>query len=381
MESGVISEENLSGILRAISQRRRNGTLEITYPDHTLSVLFMKGRVVEVLDSRSAPWLEVFQLFAGAGWVEADDNLQIGSYGELFRQLNERAPQRAISEQFFRFVIQHRILDRLYALDFRAGAYYTFRVQMVEFDRDFAPSISPGQLLLDFVSLKSDNEKFESTFTSDSYLTLGTEVPAGLTDEEQSIVRAIGRDGLAFSNVAPRSMVSRFHLQEALLAMKEKGIVISSAGVKTPSVEAPAKTDARQIRASAQTEQRKSAAPLQPDSLAELLDSSLDQVIAAAEAELDSDLDSEPEPAGVAEPQSLSEELTLFNDESSALPEKSAPEESLQPGPASSGPFDLLVTSNRLLQNKAIPDLVVGVILLAALAGPALRWILAIQLF
>ncbi len=240
MESGVINKENLASILRGISQKRRNGILEVTYPDYQLSIFFNKGKVVEVVKSTISPAQEIVDLFKGAGLIPHAQDIKGENYSEVFQEMNKLPPEGgAISEEKMTRVIKHRVLNHLYSLDSGNGAYYTFKVQMMEADKKFATSISAGQILLDLVSLQSDSARFAATFPSTMAILKSEDAAGALSEEEEVIYLCLSSGGLSVDELTRQAMLSKFHIQDTLLGMHERGVVVigDRASEITPKVE------------------------------------------------------------------------------------------------------------------------------------------------
>lgn len=222
METGVVSSENISNLLRGISQRRRQGTLEINYPDTKFQIFFVQGKVVDLAQQGVSKVSEIIQCLKDAGYLDPSLNVSAQSYTELFKNLE--AQQVAVQQDLFSLVVKHRILDRFYALDMSHGAYYTFDVQMIEYDRDFCPSISVGQLLLDLVAMNTDAPRFNSLFGEDVIVVRSDVGSSALSEEEQVLMHHI-EDGIRIADLRRRSLLSRYHFQEALLALHERGLI------------------------------------------------------------------------------------------------------------------------------------------------------------
>ena len=228
METGVINEESLSNILRSISQRKKNGVLEINLAEQQISVLFAKGKVVEIVRAGLTPAEEVVQILKRAGWAPAQAQVPAANYGEAFGALKSmQLPRGPISEDLFRRVVKHRVLDQLYQLDMGAGAYYTFKVQMVESDKDFAPGISSGQILLDLVSLKQDAARFAEAFPAGVSVSCAEDA-GGLSEEDEVVWNELAGGSLSVEQLSARAMLSRFHFQDVLLGMIERGAITTS---------------------------------------------------------------------------------------------------------------------------------------------------------
>ncbi len=242
MESGVINEDSFSNILRSISQRKKNGVLEITLTEGQLSVSFVKGKVVEVQRADESPAAEVIKRLVASGWLPQGMEFSVQDYAEAARLIKTlQLPRGALSDELFRRAVKQRILDLLYDLDaalkLGGGAYYVFKAQMIVVNEDFSPSISSGQILLDLVSLKQDQSRFLEAFSAGEMLRRGDN-GEGLSEEEELVWKELADGGASIEDVARRSMLSRFHLQDALLGMLERGVIVrgGASAVQTQKV-------------------------------------------------------------------------------------------------------------------------------------------------
>ncbi len=237
MLSGIVNTENIPQILRAISQKRQQGVLEINFGERQVGIAFVQGKVADVVDSAADKVHEMLEMLQGGGLLPENLDIRADSYQELL----ERLVDFGVDEEIFRRTLKHLVLDRFYRLDLSTGAYYSFKVQIVEDSRDLLPAISIGQLLLDMVSLESDRAAFGRAFPPDAILKTAGHADSFGSEEEAAIYKLIdGKRSVA--EIRALSMLSCFHLQEALLGLKEKGLVHASAaapGEGRPPAAAP----------------------------------------------------------------------------------------------------------------------------------------------
>jgi Domain of unknown function (DUF4388) len=222
MESGLLTSENLPSVLRSISQLRRQGILEIQRDESVFQILFVQGKVVEVVVNGVSGAHQVATRMTQAGILSAGD-LEDLTYSELFRELNQRGS--VIDEEFFKRVVKHTVLDQLYGLDPSENSIFSFSVKMVEVDQHFSPAISVGQLLLDLVQYKADRSRFDALFDDQLLLSRADAGDEPLSEEER-IVYELLDSACSLEELRRCSMLSRFHLQETLLALYERGLVL-----------------------------------------------------------------------------------------------------------------------------------------------------------
>lgn len=227
MQTGMLNSENHSHILRGISQKRQNGVLEVLYGEYNVSIYFLNGKIVEVIDSRRDPIDHQRDILDKYGYLNKTDSgqLECSTYQELFVALNSQANQsKALDENTFRMALKKRILDALYDLKLDSPAVYNLKLQMVNYDRDFAPSISVGQILLDRVSLESDSERFLNTFPESGLIKRNDLAGISLTEEERMLFDAIERDTTC-TKLSESVLLSRYALQHNLLSMYDRAII------------------------------------------------------------------------------------------------------------------------------------------------------------
>jgi hypothetical protein len=222
MHQGVINRENFGEICRQISQKRKHGTLEITLPDRLYKISFGAGKIVEVIDGPANPLEEIISILKHGNLLPPSFVLTTEeTYKDLALTLAEVGT--GIDEKLLKRVARHRVFDKLYSLDLQVGAFYTFRVEMVDIDREFSPSISVGQLLLDLVALDNDRASVREIF-GEGGVVRTDEDPDTLSEEEAIIYDAL-TTRLPVDRLRMRSMVSEYHFNDALLALHKRNLV------------------------------------------------------------------------------------------------------------------------------------------------------------
>lgn len=225
VQSGVITDETLGDVLRSISQRRRQGVLEINAPNAVIRIQFSLGKIIEVIIGDENPLDEIVGRLATAevipsGFVVSSEE----NYSDLFVSLMNFGPS-LLDEDVFGRAVKHRILDTLYMLELGLGALYSFKVEIVEGDKQFSPSLSVGQILLDIVALHSEDEEFDSIFPPNFSVVPIERAPANLSDDEHLLMTLLEDGPLSTRKLRERSLLSLFHFREALLSLKTAGCV------------------------------------------------------------------------------------------------------------------------------------------------------------
>src|SRR3954468_12737548 len=100
MHSGVVTTENLGEILRGLSQRRRQGVLEISRGSSSTRISFVAGRIVDVSVDGRSPIEDVTEALRGADIVGQDFEIAPeATYSDLFAKIN-RLPAGTDTETF-----------------------------------------------------------------------------------------------------------------------------------------------------------------------------------------------------------------------------------------------------------------------------------------
>lgn len=224
MFSGVLSGDNLSQTLRDISQRRRQGVLEVGVLDQKYELLFVQGRVVDLHKNGHNLCEEIVQCLKRIGvvpenWEDYDASI---SFRELYTVINAKG--FLDDEDLFKSILKHRLLDQLYGVCTANSGYFSFRVRMVEYDKELCPSISVGQLLLDLVAFETDLPKFKEIFKEDLRAVADRSKPSSLSEEEKLIVGLL-HEPLKIADLRARSILSAYHFQETLLSLRDQKVI------------------------------------------------------------------------------------------------------------------------------------------------------------
>ena len=223
MESGVLTVENFPVLLRGISQKRRQGVLEITQGEKVARIVFVQGKVVELVHDNLAPAQELALRFREAEIIPPGEDRREESYRDLFLAL-QRARPGAVSEPTFKRAVKHRIIDCLLRLKLDSGAYYEFSMQMVNYEREYAPLLSVGQILLDMVDFQNVAGEFKSQFPECAVISPRGAEEGGLSEDEKTICSALG-DGLDLARLRARSLLSCYSFESSMLSLSRRGVI------------------------------------------------------------------------------------------------------------------------------------------------------------
>lgn len=226
MFNGVVNDETLAHVLRNISQKRQHGVLELKYRGSELEVYFFQGRIFDARPKGVSPAAIIGQRLTRAGFLEEGISLSGEDYNEVFDDLQKHIP--AFKDRVaFRKLVEHSVLDVLYELQFPDEAIYTFNAQMIGTNRDLCPSISVGQLLLDLVSIRDDRDEYREVFDEQALVEPGTARISDLSDEQAEICKYL-TEPIHHEELYLLSCLNRFHFQEALMDLYQRGAVVTA---------------------------------------------------------------------------------------------------------------------------------------------------------
>lgn len=391
MQSGVISNDNFSQVVRGISQKRKHGLLELNCGEDTFQIAFYAGKIIEFIDLAISPGYETAQRLAKAGFILPEMNQQDLSVSELFTLIDAKVP--GLTEDIFVLAVRHRILDRLYALDLGQGSYYTFNARVYDADRSYLPSLSSGQLLLDQVALKDDADKFFKIFSEDKGIKLSEDAKVESVDElpvddpeEKLLLGGLLGQVLALNELKAASLLSELHFRECLISLYERNLIALSdlAAEESKPELTPAELSPNHAEVDTEEARQNPASGASEDMLA-ALDSSIDEAF-ANEGLLDDedaplempDLDAmaeddeEGQIEDATEPPSLEAEINAEE-----LPEEDFEDDDdlYEEGPELSNfRISLNLYNMKLLRSEKVPLYLNFIFIILALFSPFILW-------
>lgn len=198
MQTGLVSTENISQVLRNISQRKQNGALEIIQGDDKLQIVFSNGKIVDAYrESESRQDRETRRT---QGSMDSSDIEKM------------------------RIAVKHDVLNFLFSLDLSNHSIFNFKNFMPEFNKELAANISVGQYLLDKASLDSESKRFNQIFHPNSSILKLDLAGLELSPEEQILYNSLG-ERTQLEEVFANAPLSRYHIVVYLLSFYERAIV------------------------------------------------------------------------------------------------------------------------------------------------------------
>ena len=226
MQSGLIDSENVSSVLRGISQKKQNGSLEINLPEQQIIIVFSNGKIVDGFTNEKTSVGRVFEKLQKGEYLEAGEIFpEHGDYEELLSLLGKTNNNgREVNLEFLGTIIRHDLLDFLFSINLNKAAVYSFNQHMPEYDRDFASAISVGQYLLDKASLESEEKRFNEIFRPGA-LILKLDLAGLMLSKEEQIMFDLLKDKTSLEEFVKISIFSRYHIVTNLLSFYERAII------------------------------------------------------------------------------------------------------------------------------------------------------------
>jgi len=166
LNSGVITADGLTQVFRTLSQKRRHGVLEITSASGQVEVFFHAGRIIGASSVDSPLSTLIARRLHSAQKISEDElNDILEQIPEVERLVIILSAKESITKDDFFQAKRACEMDLLYSVRSLEKGFYNFEQQIVETRDEMMLSISPGQLLLDFVELVSGEERFDKAFS------------------------------------------------------------------------------------------------------------------------------------------------------------------------------------------------------------------------
>ena len=224
MQAGVVTEENFAQILRGISQKRRHGVLEMHSGDAVVEISFYQGKIVDLTANKRKLLDLVVQKLKVRGTVSIGfERSDFNNAEEVLQALADAGED--VAPELLALVSQQVALEALYSLELGAGSYYHFRVEMVPTpDATLGLQISIGQLLLDMVSLKEAAAADGADLPADMIISRGVREDREYSLEENDLIWLVDGE-MPISELRIRSLLNRLAFDETLRGLLAAGVL------------------------------------------------------------------------------------------------------------------------------------------------------------
>ncbi len=235
MQTGVITADNFSQILRPISQRRQSGELVITSGDDVTKILFDKGKIVEVTKNESTNYEVLLEKLTLAGIMQYEDVEAPQSYEqtcEVFLKTASIKPEEVAREKF-QLAVKELIYEQLYSFKPHTGALYSFEMKGIEVETDMLPSIPVNQYLLELPDVEEILTR-SSAFEAEPPFEIVQLVPEKKDDIRDFYAEQIGAvllsgESMIIDDLKLRSLLSDYHFWRGFFQLTDAEILIQAA--------------------------------------------------------------------------------------------------------------------------------------------------------
>ena len=228
MLSGVVNDESISQILRGISQKRQHGVLVLKKAGREIEVYFFQGRIFDARPKGMSHGEVIEERLKRAHFLDASVEFNGNDYTEVHQELVQQLPAFE-NKDAYRTLVEHAVLDTLYELQFPDDAVYSLHIQMVSVEREFCPSISVGQVLLDLVSIRDEEVRYHEAFPEGSMVVPQQVSDADLSGDQALLAKYLEKP-ISVQELYYASCLSLYPFREALLGLEQKGLVHAAAG-------------------------------------------------------------------------------------------------------------------------------------------------------
>lgn len=229
MLSGSLTQDSLVGVFRGISQKRRNGTLEISFQGRSLLLSFFQGKIVHVDDPHRPLSAEIGRRLQSAGKLSRERLEALVSSAVTVEALSqEMVSQNLVSSIEFIRAKNACELDFLYSLaELRTGTFH-FQQEVVHVNPEDSLNLSSGQFLLDLVDFEMTQKRFVEIFgdlRSQSVCVSPLEFQIRGTHETENMAWHLLGTARTLKELYDQSLLSEYYLKNLLCSWYDKGFI------------------------------------------------------------------------------------------------------------------------------------------------------------
>jgi hypothetical protein len=230
-----VATQDLAGVFRSLSTKRRNGVLEIKTEDSVSLLSFVDGRIAYVERLDESLVRKVCERLVTAGLLEQAFLDQVfvedRTLSEMMDLLSDK---RRIQKEVLQRAVRSYQLDVIHSLRHAARIRTDFKPKVLELDPDYCLSLAPGQLLLDLVELESDDERFTKVFGNASENTLSvrkTQLELKNPSDSSKVIWELFRNTCPLRQLYERALLCEFEVRGTLLGLYDSKAVELATGV------------------------------------------------------------------------------------------------------------------------------------------------------
>jgi len=240
--SSLFRTESIASIFRQISQKRKNGVIELIGTGEPITVGFNQGKVVFAYQGAISFEEAIISLLKDQGSLEAEfDSTEIKTLEQIAEKLEGTLGE--VSRDILRKAAKKIILDTLFNAKLEGKGHYSFRVQGVDYDASFIQPFTVGQVLLDSATYMQAEEKFKVVFKAHDKVRSKEGNIEELSEAESNLFKICSciQD---IDKLSSKILLHALEIKEGLVVLNEKGLIeinpqeeISAKPTHVPAVE------------------------------------------------------------------------------------------------------------------------------------------------
>ena len=180
MSTGPLNEQEFAQNIRAIGHRKRSGSLDVIFSGKHLIFYFLNGKLVEASEHNVTPATTTYRYLLERKGLEGDSEVTFSTYQELMQE-------SGVSSEVLLHGLQEKIIDYYLSIPMNQGGMFSLHSGVPDTDRDFSVSISTGQMLLDYVAIKEEEQSLKERSRGKPLFFLATGADSELNGREYGI--------------------------------------------------------------------------------------------------------------------------------------------------------------------------------------------------
>lgn len=229
MYSGVFSADELTRVFRSISQKRRQGVLEIQLGSHSVFISFHNGKIVDAGQLEKPSTLAICERLMLCGKMTSDQRQELLDEGMSIANLCGVLVEKGVctKEEFLaaKTVFQ---MDTLYSLRKASRGHYEFTPKMTRNEEEYSLNLAPGQLLLDMMELDSEEGRYAGVIAAlsakDTRIVAANQGMGQLSTGEEALYSVL-EESSCLEEICQRTLLTEYQLRAALLALFDKKLL------------------------------------------------------------------------------------------------------------------------------------------------------------
>lgn len=227
--------EDLSSILRSLSQKRRQGVLEIYDGDVTIKIFINSSKIVGIENTAKSFYEEVKVLMQNGGFSPLITE-NVTNLDSLFSAYIKTSSNIKRANDIFRNICQKVFFDKLLSVKLKGKTHYNFNVQSTGGESPFLTPIPIGQFLLEHSSFETNLDEYND-FYSGRIIRKAEDVTEHALNDTQTKILENLNNCEEVSILEAKTLLPKGTFYETLLALHKNKLIIAESREKEKSKE------------------------------------------------------------------------------------------------------------------------------------------------